>query len=319
MRKLYPIFVLFLSFYTSVKAQCDFEPTITSPRLGVILENTILYCDPSDSEILSTQEYDSYQWFRRDIFEGGDFEPISGATSQTFTVDEDDIFFEFFVEVIFENCTEQSQIVTIDGFAFGLPFMITTFEEGSFEQVGQAEFNVCEGSVVTFENGFPVLYDEHTWFSCTPIAIPPDPADPCIIDGEIGSFITVSESGNYGFYSCTEYCPELCEFLGDQGFVEVNFGEFEFCNLNVDDNQNNLSLNLYPNPSESFLFLGNVNGIAPTLDVKIIDISGRVVLSFDNYNLKSPINVSQLAKGTYFIKSIDVKNNKHFSNKFIKK
>jgi hypothetical protein len=309
--KLIAVITFFLSVFTS-NAQCGFDPTITGNRLA---------CHETDQITLSTQVYDSYQWYRREWYWDTPNNPnpwvaVEGATSQSLTTNgASDFLFEFKVAATLGGCTEESPLALIDGYAYGLPFMISTFEEGTYEQIDFAEFNVCEGASVRFENGFSI-YGYHTWFKCMPSAIPPDPADPCIIDGVNGSTYTATADGLYGFYACTSYCPDLCEFLGDFSFIKLNFGNFSFCALGTDDPQNQLNVNVYPNPTAQFINIGRIPNIDKG-DFSIVDMNGKLIKQLNSFTTETPIDVSDLAAGTYLL--VLKTDGKTFRNRFIKK
>ncbi|MCF6131693.1 T9SS type A sorting domain-containing protein [Flavobacterium wongokense] len=309
--KLIAVMAFLITAFTS-NAQCSFDPTITGNRL---------VCHDTDVVTLSTQTYDSYQWYRREWYWDTPNNPnpwvaVSGATNQTFTTNgASDFLFEFKVAVTLSGCTEDSPLELIDGFAYGLPYMISTFEDGTYEQIDFAEFNICEGATVRLENGFTV-YGEHTWFKCVPSTIPAEPTDPCIINGAHGLTYNATSDGTYGFYACTTYCPDLCEFLGDFNFIKLNFGNFSFCALGTEDPQNQLNVSVYPNPTAQFLNIGRLPGTNKG-DFTIADMNGKTVKQLHNFSTETPIDVSDLASGTYLL--VLKSEGKTFRNKFIKK
>lgn len=312
---------LFLSVL-KISAQCTFTPTITSPRLGAQFPNKIVFCN-TESETLSTQTYDSYQWYKQEWTwqspNTNPWVPISGATSQNLTINGgSDMLYYFKVEVTLNNCTAQSTEVMADGFAYGLPSMMTTLTPGTYENIGPGEYNVCEGASVQFDDTFPVLYGVHTWYKCAPTSAPPTP-DACIISGVTGDTYIATQSGEYGFYACTAYCPDQCEFLGLGSFVKLNFGSWNFCNLGTGetDPKRGNEMSIYPNPAVQFIFIGK-DSDKIYKEVSIIDASGRLVLQKKNHTYNQPIDVSGLAVGTYIIVSKDSKD-KTYKNKFIKK
>lgn len=310
--KMFSAIALFLSVL-NIHAQCDFNPTITG---------NILLCTVSDEITISTQTYDSYQWYRRKWKSNPTEDPfpwvlVEGATGQTLTVNgTDDILYEFKVAATLGSCTEESPLELVNGYVYGLPYMISTFEPNTFERIGELEYNICNGASVQFENGFPEVYGDLTWFKCLPSS-PADPTDPCIIPGVTGDIYTATTDGNYGFYSCTTYCPGICEFLGSLGFIKLNFGDFEFCSLGTDDPQaDKLSLNVYPNPTVQFISLAKIDNLTNG-DFSIVDMNGRLIKQLRNVSLQAPIDVSDLASGTYNI--IVNADGKNYTNKFIKK
>ncbi|MBV8326988.1 T9SS type A sorting domain-containing protein [Chryseobacterium sp.] len=315
------IFFAFLLGILSIKAQCN--PSITSPRLGVKFPDKILFCN-TETEVLSTQSFGSYQWYKQEwTWQTPNNNPwiaIPGATSQQLTIDgSNDQLYYFKVAVALGDCTAESPAIMADGFAYGLPSMISTFTPGTYEQVDGGEFNICTGASVKFEDTFPLVYGVHTWYKCFPGNIPPVTGDACIISGATGDSYTATESGEYGFYACTEYCPDQCEFLGTNSFIKLNFGNWEFCGelgtgeTKAKDN----NLKIYPNPTTQFLYIGKESDkIYP--EVSVIDMSGKIVLQKKDHQYSQAIDVSRLVPGNYLIvsKSAD---GKVYKNKFIKK
>lgn len=317
--KLIFLAVLFMAFL-NVKAQCN--PTITSPRLGVQFADKIVFCN-SETETLSTQTFGSYQWYKQEwTWQTPNTNPwvaVQGATSQTLTINgTDDQLYYFKVAVTQGDCIAESPAVMTDGFAYALPAMISTMTPGTFEVVGQGELNVCNGASVKFDDAFPVLYGKHVWYRCAPNSPPPSPGDPCVISGVTGDTYIATQSGEYGFYACTEYCPDQCEFLGTGNFVKVNFGDWAFCNLGTDETKpKDNSLKIYPNPTAQFLYIGKESDKVYK-EISIIDMSGKRALQKSNHRFNEPLDVSALVPGNYIIVSTDSEGNT-YKNKFIKK
>lgn len=316
------IFFAFLVFgMLNMKAQCN--PTITSPRLGVQFPDRILFCETED-EILSTQVFDNYQWYKQEwTWQTPNNNPwvaIPGANSQQLTISGNDQLYYFKVVVSQGDCTAESPAIMADGFVYGLPAMMTTLTPGTYEDLGAGEINVCEGASVKFDNVFPIVYGVHTWYKCFPSNIPPVAGDPCIVSGVTGDSYSATESGQYGFYACTEYCPDQCKFLGTNSFVKLNFGNWEFCeNMGTGETRSkDNSLRIYPNPTAQFLYIGKESDKAYK-EVSIIDMTGKLILQKKDHQHHQAIDVSHLVPGNYIIvsKSTDGKN--VYKNKFIKK
>jgi hypothetical protein len=243
---------------------------------------------------------------------------IQGANSQTYTINgTDDMLYYFKVVATLDTCTEESSAILADGYAFGLPYLTATFQPGTYQYIGSGTYNVCNGASVLLENGFDQVYGLHTWYKCMPSAIPPIPGDPCIIQGATGDTITVTESGFYGFYCCTDYCPHICLFLDVPNFITLQFGNFSFCTLGIDEPTTSNNLLLYPNPTDQFLFLGKVEDV-PFANVTIFDIAGKVLLNIDSFDFSQPINISNLPSGSYLIISKS-SSGRIARDKFIKK
>lgn len=313
--------IVFLVFLTKVQA-C--VPTITSPRMNVFSQNSILFCDNDDTEVLSTQLYDSYQWYKQEwaAVPPGTPNPnpwiaIQGANSQTLTINgTDDLLYYFKVVVVQGVCSAESQAVLADGYAFGLPYMIANFEPGTVQYQGNGVYNVCNGASVVLENGFDQVYGLHTWYKCIPVDLPPVSGDPCIIQNENGDTYTATTSGFYGFWACTSYCPDICLFLGLPAFIQLNFGDWSFCSLGNPEFSSN-HVKLYPNPTTQLLFVGNQSDNQKTL-LKIMDMSGKVIFSMSDYHYGEPIDLSSLQAGSYVLVS-ETGEGEIFKNKFVKK
>ncbi|MFZ4930519.1 T9SS type A sorting domain-containing protein [Chryseobacterium sp. Mn2064] len=311
-------FVLFS--FLNIKAQCT--PTITSPRLGVKSPGTILFCDTENEILSTTQTYGSYQWYKQEwTWQSPNTNPwmaIPGATSQQLTVNGSEQLNYFKVIVTDGDCTAESPAVFADGFVYGLPAMISTFTPGTYEQTDTGAVNVCNGASVKLENIFPVLYGKHTWFRCLPSSNPPAVNDPCIIPGISGPTYNAVDSGTYGFYACTEYCPDQCQMLDSFAFLELNFGDWPFCNnlgtgeVKAKDNQ----LKVYPNPTAQLLYIGKES--EKYKEIKIIDMSGKLVMTKSNHQYNQSIDVSHLVPGNYIIISQST-SGVEYRNKFIKK
>lgn len=316
--------LIFLAFLfmalMNMKAQCN--PTITSPRLGLKYPDKVLFCN-TETEVLSTQAFGTYQWYKQEWTwqtpNNNPWTAIPGATSQTLTINgNDDQLYYFKVAVTQGDCTAESPAIMADGFAYALPAMISTMAPGTFEVVGAGELNVCTGASVKFDDAFPDLYGNHVWYRCIPSSPPPSPGNPCVINGVTGDSYVATESGEYGFYACTEYCPDQCEFLGTGNFVKVNFGSWEFCSLGTGEvKQKENSLKVYPNPTAQFLYIGKESD-KMYKEISILDMSGKVVLQKKDHRFNEAIDVSRLVPGNYIILSKD-SDGKAYKNKFIKK
>lgn len=317
--KLIFLAVVLFSFL-NIKAQCN--PTITSPRLGLKIAGSILFCD-GENEVLSTQAFGSYQWYKQEwTWQTPNNNPwvaIPGATSQQLTINGGDQLNYFKVAVVEGDCIAESPAVFADGFVYGLPAMMSTFTPGTYEETDTGPINVCNGASVQFDDIFPVVYAKHLWFRCVPGSNPPSPNDACIIPGVQGDTYVATQNGKYGFYACTEYCPEQCHMLDPVTFVELNFGNWEFCsNLGTGEvKAKNNNLKVYPNPTAQFLYIGKESD-KNYKEITIIDMSGKLIMKKNDHKYKQAIDVSHLVPGNYIIvsKSDD---GTEYKNRFIKK
>src|SRR5688572_30348356 len=135
MRYIFLFPMIFLMKISS--AQCPFTPTISG--------DTML-C-PLDTVPLTTQTFDSYQWYKRG-FSDSVAQAIPGADSQTLMINQyDDAAFYFSVEVTENGCTERSEKIFVDGYAF-LPPVVGT--AGDFTTGINGEFIICTGDTAFF-------------------------------------------------------------------------------------------------------------------------------------------------------------------------
>ncbi|KFE98476.1 secretion protein [Chryseobacterium formosense] len=304
-----------------LNAQCN--PTVTSPRLGTMFPDKVVFCNTETETLTVSQTYSSYQWYKQEWdWQTPNTNPwvaVSGATSQSLTINgTTDMLYYFKVQVSEGDCTAESAPILADGYAYGLPFMIANFTPGTFEETAPGEYNVCDGASVQLENGFPVLYGNHTWFKCIPSSNPPSPNEPCAIPGANGDVYQATTSGQFGFYACTEYCPDQCEMLSSFAFITLNFGGWSFCNLGTGETkkpENNLSI--YPNPTTQLLYIGKTSDKAYK-EISLIDMSGKLIRQIKDHAPDKAIDVSSLVPGTYMIVSKSVEG-KVYRNKFIKK
>ncbi|NIF05712.1 T9SS type A sorting domain-containing protein [Chryseobacterium sp. Tr-659] len=315
------IFLAFLLFsLLNIKAQCN--PTITSPRLGMKYPASILFCDTED-EILSTaQTYAAYQWYKQEWTwqtpNNNPWVPVPGATSQQLTINGNDQLNYYKVIVSEGDCTAESTPVFADGFVYGLPAMMSTYTPGTYEE-NMGEINVCNGASVQLDNIFPVVYGKHVWFRCVPTSTAPFTGDPCVIPGVSGDTYVATNSGKYGFYACTEYCPDQCQMLDPFAFLQLNFGNWDFCsNLGTGESRaKDNNLKIYPNPTAQLLYIGKESDKVYK-EVSIIDMSGKLVLKKNDHRYNQAIDVSQLVPGNYIIVSRS-SDGSEYKNRFIKK
>ncbi len=179
-----PLTAVLLSTTATSNAQCDFDPTITPSDL--------ILCPNSQGE-LTTQVYDSYQWYKAG-------EPIVGATGPTLTVDAfNDAAYMFKVEATLNGCTEMSPEVLVDGWAFLLPF-VSTSENYLFIDAGTAVF--CEGDTAWLVLMSP--YDVNIQWTNNNIPIP----------GATDDTLMILEPGNFHVSGAPSICPGFIQQLG---------------------------------------------------------------------------------------------------------
>lgn len=185
MKKILTISFLFTTLHLSLFSQCAHDATVTP--------NNLIMC-PDDTAILTTEVYDDYQWFKDGVL-------IPGATSQTLMVTaNNDAGSQFYCATTLALCTENSDTVLVDGWAFLLPFVIT--HTPPVQTGGSGEAYYCAGTIVELELGLP--YDTNiTWY---------ESGNP--IPGETDNFLYVTQTGYYTCSGAPSLCPDFLQYLG---------------------------------------------------------------------------------------------------------
>jgi hypothetical protein len=185
MKQLIFFSVLFTTLHLNIFSQCSFTATVTP--------NNLILCN-TDTAFLTTQVYDSYQWYK-------DGTLMPGETNQTLMVTgANDAGSQFYVEATLAACAENSDTVLVDGWAFLPPYVITNTTPVMYGGSGEAYY--CAGTTVELELGIP--YDTNiTWYeSGTPIA------------GETDPIIHITQTGNYTVSGAPNVCPNTILYLG---------------------------------------------------------------------------------------------------------
>jgi hypothetical protein len=185
MKQLIVISVLFTTLHLNIFSQCAFDATVTP--------NNLIMC-PDDTAFLTTEVYNDYQWYKDGVL-------IPGATNQTLMVTaNNDAGSQFYVAATLGPCTENSDTVLVDGWAFLPPYVITNTTPVMFGGSGEAYY--CAGTIVELELGTP--YDTNiTWYeSGSPIP------------GETNPIIHITQSGNYTVSGAPNICPNTILYLG---------------------------------------------------------------------------------------------------------
>lgn len=170
----------------AAQAQCPFVPTI-APVDPILC--------PGGSTVLTTQDYDAYQWYQ-------DGQAIPGATGPGFTVNYfDHAGFSFTVEATLDGCTTTSASVLVDGWVFLPPFVITDGDEPLFfGPLGEPTY--CEGAFVQLTLGMP--YTESIQWTLDGMPIP----------GANSPSLVVTAPGSYSVSGAPAICPNSVSNLG---------------------------------------------------------------------------------------------------------
>jgi len=224
---------------------CSFTPTVSGD---------VMLC-PDEQGTLSTQIYDSYQWFKREFF--GTAQPVAGATSQTLAIDQfNDAGYYFSVEVTDSNCTERSAEVLVDSWVFLLPVVETT---GDFTTGINGETIICEGDTAYYTLLQP--YETNiTWYK-----------DGSPLAGATGNTLAVTDSGNYSVEGAPAVCPNFIQQLGATLEVQV-----VNCTTGV-NTPREIYLNCYWNNSENAICIKNIPAGAGSLEAAVYSAEGKLL------------------------------------------
>ncbi len=176
--------LLALSF--NAVAQCPFDPTIEPADM--------ILC-PNEQGELSTQVYDTYQWYKNG-------ELIPDETAQSLFVDQyTDAGSEFTVEVTLNGCTEMSPPVLVDGWAF-LPIYTIHGGDEPHSIVNEGEAHYCPGDTLTLTIGMsdPVHI---TWYR-----------NGQVLQGAEGPVLAITTTGYYTCSAAPGICPNALQYLG---------------------------------------------------------------------------------------------------------
>lgn len=172
--------LILLFIATSSRAQCPFTPTITPDDL--------ILC-PNTGDVLTTQVYDSYQWYKAGT-------PLVGQNGQTLPVNAfNDAGYMFSVEATLDGCTEMSPEVLVDGWAFlGATIMTTGADPLYFSQNGPVYCGLDTVLLVMM----PPFVVNVQWTN-NGLAIP----------GATDDTLFVTNAGNYSASGAPAVCPDF--------------------------------------------------------------------------------------------------------------
>ena len=271
MKNIFILCFLVITSIGSIHGQCAFDPTISGDIMACPNETEgTIYSNPSDA--------DGYQWYKRS-FSGGTSEIIPGAIDNALNlVYFDDLLFYFSVDVTVAGCTERSDEVLIDGWAFLLPSVTQT---GDYTTDGSGNFLICEGEAIIFTLNNP--YNTNiTWFK-----------DSSPISNATSQVLEVTEAGIYTVSGAPDVCPDYIQNLGVDLPVLINTDPTVCTILSISEPQVNV-FSFHPNPVKDILNISTKDQIET---VKIYDVSGKLL---DETSTIS-IDVSHLNSGLYFI------------------
>ena len=113
----------------------------------------------------------------------------------------------------------------------------------------------------------------------------------------VGSSKGFVNSGNYTPTSDGAIFHLLCYHV-DNDLIYVN-PEYNTCDITeIDENNAENSVNIYPNPASNIVKISNTSNLTIN-KIEVVDLLGRTVISSENCD---QIDVSKLPEGQYFVK-----------------
>ncbi len=232
---------------------------------------------PNSTGLVSTQTYDSYQWFVR-YFGSSTTTPIAGANSETLVIDYSNYAPSYLsVEVTLGGNDSISPEFFVDGYAFA---GFTVASSGEFTIGPLGESVLCPGDTMFFEVLLP--YDTNiTWY-----------LDGDTIQGISSTILPVTGPGNYYVTGAPNVCPDFIQGPG----VTL---EVIDCTVGIDENASE-QFSIYPNPADNYLQIrnGKIGG-----EFIIHDAIGKVFMKDKISSAQMTLNIESLSSGLYFIKS----------------
>lgn len=324
--------MILLLIATSSRAQCPFTPSITPDDL--------ILC-PNSGDVLTTQVYDSYQWYKAGAL-------LVGQTGQNLPVNAfNDGGYTFSVEATLDGCTEMSPEVLVDAWAFlGATIMTTGAEPLYFSQNGPVYCGLDTVLLVMMppfvvnvqwtNNGQPIpgatddtliVTTAGNYSASGAPAICPDfQQNPGV---EVGIFFTdptqpeIAPSGDqlcatptgfaYQWYLDDEPIPGAVSpcIAGTQAGVYTVYVSYEndcsilsdgFLVTGLPDAPQPSSLRVSPVPANDELTISSGDG-APIGPWRLLDAAGRVVLQGDGLKRTLVVvDVGTLRSGAYWLK-----------------
>lgn len=262
MKKTYALItLLYISTFAFGQAAFGPPPPCANPT---ITPNNLILC-PNTSDTLFTEVWDSYQWYK-------DGTLIPNATNQYYVVSAfNDGGSMFSVEATLNTCSQMSEGVLVDGWAFLSPTVIT---EGLSD-------TLCIGDTLLLIMGLP--YDTLIQWTRNTIPIP----------GATNDTLIVTTAGSYSVSGAPSICPGYVQNLG----LELIY-TFVNCTTGLDD-EAQTKINVYPNPAtDAIVVSGTLKGLTP---YTITDMFGRLVLSGQVKNENATIAINSLPTGMYVL------------------
>lgn len=265
--------------------------TMTARAQQPVIEGDTKLCPDSNgtATITNGETYDSYQWFFRYWPSQGEFTPISGATSASFTYD----WFtygitEIKVQVTKEGQSYDSNLLLIDTWDWsGLSVTHTPSENVVFDP-DLGGYLLCPGDTIGNEINQPFTIAQ--WYK-----------DGEPIAGATDTSYVITTPGVYQVMAAPYMCPNN---IGPSLLIHVLANPD--CDIaGINDPQGESGIILYPNPATDILKMVIPVGLSG--NYIILDLTGKTLLSGMLDADTTAVDISGLSSGSYLVKLIGPK------------
>jgi hypothetical protein len=277
--------IILIQFPFVLNGQCLFTPHV--------LGDTVICINQQNT--LSTEIYESYQWYARPFLSTDLAQPIVGANQQTLDATEDLLLNHLSVEVTKNGCTERSQEVLLDGYVFG---SLTVKSSGDFLTLPDGLF-FCEGDTITLEV-LPAYTDNVQW---TNYGVP--------ISGANDVQYSVTEPGSYNVVAATYIC-QFVDSLPLLLAIKTFYRNPTECTTPTYLPQKEVTTTIQYSASQSMIFVET--DLQGSLRYEIVRLNGQLVQSGQTQG-KGSITVDKLTAGMYLFRLESA--GKSFIQKFV--
>lgn len=247
-------------------------PTVTiSGNYTVGTSGQSIIC-PGDSLFfdLNNPYNTNIKWYK-------DGAPISGETTQSLFVTEGGSYFVDGAPAACPNYIQgPSAPMVVEVLTFPAPVVTPA---GPFDLGPDGQYIICTGEVMTFTLSDP-FNANISWYQSG-----------VLLSGETNQLLEVNDSGTYTALCAPAACPD---YIKD---ANVNL-VVEFCDLGLNDQNNGVAVNVYPNPTTSMVTI-SVPADNSGMSYRLIDLSGKTIMEGILTNQQNVIDLQEYSNGAY--------------------
>ena len=134
---------------------------------------------------------------------------------------------------------------------------------------------------------------------------------------EIGT-VSSNNSASINTYSYTDVAPLFGINYYRLKIVDNN-ANFTYSNVqSIETSSNSFQFNVYPNPARSRLYFNFSDPAYEVYYMRVVNQLGKTIFMLPRPQLQSGLDISTLAKGTYFLQVTDEKTKKTVTKEFVK-